>query len=237
MSKRVKFQYVSDLYSDNYVYSDDYLNIEMFSDIIRSNNYCPTQLKYLISDKLIQLIIDNIYKYPALSGLAFRTLVEREYLKIIIKIDQQPIDIDTFVLNKTNHFLDLDIIIDQETISIIKFMPIYKSISYDIDKTNNNILDNNILDNNISDKSYYKDISDYENDPWRFIYINNNMLRLSYTRQLIHLFCIKYKKIISQNQLHPTILNKWKFIKRLAIFGVVGLSIYSFKKIYESFNI
>jgi len=179
---------------------------------INQNKYCPTQMNKLSNEELFKIMIEQFYNYVALSIMAFRILIERKYIQIITKIDDQIIDIDTFVLNKSIHYLDMDIVINNDTLNIINNLMIYKSIMLN---TND---DPNI---ELIKLEYHKKSEDEDYDRYAFINFYNNKIKIIQFRQLIQILYSKYKKIyITPKRYSP--------INKLIIFGTIGVGLYTF---------
>jgi hypothetical protein len=134
--------------SFNQIKSDDskpYLNYPLKYS---SNNYCPTKIYALSDQELLNIMFSNILNYSALSTLAFRILLERKYIKLIIKIDHNIIDPDVFILYNSDHRIDIDIIINNKSYPII----------------NNIIIKNNVKSIYDYFDDYFDDFDNYSDD-------------------------------------------------------------------------
>ena len=152
--KRISFYQIK---SDD---SKPYLNYPLKYE---SKNYCPTKIYALSDQELLNIMFSNILNYSALSTLAFRILLERKYIKLIIKIDRNIIDPDVFILYNSYHRVDIDIMINNNLYSI----------------TNNIIIKNNNSDDYFLDDYFLNDdnSNDYQN-----YYIANNNYNIDYLR-------------------------------------------------------
>ena len=168
-------------------HSEPYLNYLLK---YRSNNYCPTKICELSDQKLLNIMFNNILNYPALSTLAFRILVERKYIKLIIKIDQKIIDPDVFILFNSEHKINIDIMINNDIYPIIKNIIIKNNI-----KSIYDYFDDYFDDKNVKDQKYY-----IVNNNIDYLRIEDNKIKIhSYRRIIYDLKEIYYASITNTN--------------------------------------
>ena len=150
------------------------------------NKYCPTKIYSLSDQELLNIMFNNILNYYALSMLAFRILVERKYIKLIIQIDQKIIDPNIFILFNSEHKINIDIMINNDIYPIIQNIIIKNNVEsideyysddeskYRYQLANNNIDYLRIEDDKIKIHSYRKIIYDLEKKYYTNTYTNTN---------------------------------------------------------------
>jgi hypothetical protein len=184
-----------------------------------------TKIYNLSNNELINLMINNVYHYPSLSKLAFKILIYRNYLKLLISADKQIIDPNIFVLNKDIHYIDISIEINNVVYNLVQDIMISKCKTY----VSGNIYGFNKFNRFNTFNTFNKETSSAEYDNRTFIYIENNQIKINRIGQLIRLFAKKYNQFGSIFK-YVFIKHKiYKLIKTVTLFGLVASLIYVIK--------